>query len=164
MSKVHFDKEKGCQVKLFTPGPVQVPERVLKDLAKPNDTHRSNPYSEMHQLAVEGLKKVMFTKNECLLFTSSATGIMEACVRNLVKDDEKVLFLSIGAFGDRWYEIGVTNGKNSIKKGVEWGGAITPEFVQEIMNNETYAVVCIQAAETSTGVYNPIDKVAPIIK
>jgi len=164
MTDIHFDKEKGSKLKLFTPGPVHVPERVLKEMAKPNDTHRSKPYSEMHQLAAEGLQKLLYTKNECLIFTSSATGIMEACVRNLVKEDEKGLFFSIGAFGDRWYEIGVTNGKKSVKEGVEWGNPITPEFTQEALNKDKYAVVFIQANETSTGVYNPIDEVAPIIK
>ncbi len=164
MAEIHFNKEKGSQLKLFTPGPVHVPERVLKELAKPNDTHRSQPYSEMHQIATEGLQKLLYTKNECLIFTSSATGIMEACVRNLVKDDEKALFLSIGAFGDRWYDIGVSNGKNSVKEGVEWGKAITPEFAQQALNKDKYSVVFIQANETSTGVYNPLYDVIPIIK
>ncbi len=164
MTDIHFNKEKGSQLKLFTPGPVHVPERVLKELAKPNDTHRSQAYSEMHQIATEGLQKLLFTKNECLIFTSSATGIMEACVRNLVKDDEKALFFSIGAFGDRWYNIGVTNGKNSVKEGVEWGKAITPEFAQEALDKDNYSVVFIQSNETSTGVYNPIDEVVPIVK
>jgi aspartate aminotransferase-like enzyme len=115
-------------------------------------------------MATEGLQKLLYTNNECLIFTSSATGIMEACVRNLVKNDEKALFFSIGAFGDRWYEIGVSNGKNSIKESVEWGKPITAEFAQEILDKEKYVVVFIQANETSTGVYNPIDKLAPIIK
>jgi len=164
MPEIHFNKEKGSELKLFTPGPVFVPERVLNEIAKPNDTHRSQPYSEMHQMATEGLQKLLYTKNECLIFTSSATGVMEACVRNLVKSDEKVVFLSIGAFGDRWYDIGVSNGKNAVKEGVEWGNAITPEFAQEIMEKDKYSVVCIQANETSTGVYNPIDQVVPILK
>ncbi len=164
MTDVHFNKEKGSQLKLFTPGPVYVPERVLKEIAKPNDTHRSKAYSEMHQMAAEGLQKLLYTKNECLIFTSSATGIMEACVRNLVEEDEKGLFFSIGAFGDRWYEIGVSNGKTSIKEGVEWGKAITSEFSQEALSKDKYSVVFIQANETSTGVYNPIEELAPIIK
>ena len=164
MSEIHFNKEKGSQLKLFTPGPVYVPERILKEMSKPNDTHRSKPYSEMHQLVEEGLKKVLYTSNKCLIFTSSATGIMEACVRNLVKNDEKALFFSIGAFGDRWYQIGVSNGKNSVKEGVEWGKAITPEFAQEALNKDKYSVVFIQSNETSTGVYNPIDEVIPVIK
>ncbi len=164
MTDIHFNKEKGSQLTLFTPGPVHIPERVLKELAKPNDTHRSKPYSEMHQIAIEGLQRLLYTKSECLLATSSATGVMEACVRNLINDGENALFLSIGAFGDRWYDIGISNGKNAIKEGVEWGHAITSEFIKEIMDRETYSVVFIQANETSTGVYNPIDKVVPAIK
>ncbi|MFX1568851.1 MAG: pyridoxal-phosphate-dependent aminotransferase family protein [Promethearchaeota archaeon] len=164
MTDIHFNKEKGSQLKLFTPGPVYVPERVLKEMAKPNDTHRSKPYSEMHQIVAEGLQKVLYTKNECLIFTSSATGIMEACVRNLVNDDEKALFFSIGAFGDRWYEIGVSNGKTSIKEGVEWGKAITAEVANNALTKDNYSVVFIQANETSTGVYNPIEEVAPLVK
>ncbi|MFX0082299.1 MAG: pyridoxal-phosphate-dependent aminotransferase family protein [Candidatus Hodarchaeota archaeon] len=164
MTDVHFNKKKGSQLTLFTPGPVYVPERVLKELAKPNDTHRSKPYSEMHQTVTEGLKKLLYTEKECLISTSSATGVMEACVRNLINDDEKALFLSIGAFGDRWHDIGISNGKNAIKEGVEWGHAITGEFAKEVMDRDNYSVVFIQANETSTGVYNPIDKVVPILK
>lgn len=164
MSNVHYKIDEGSKIKLFTPGPVEVPERVLKALALPNDTHRCKPYEEMHQLAVEGLKKVLFTQNECLLFTSSATGIMEACVRNLLKDEDKGLFLSIGAFGDRWHQIGQENGKNSIKKSVELGKAITPEFLESLLSEDKYNVVFLQSNETATGVYNPIEKLAPIIK
>lgn len=161
---MHFDKKKGSKLKLFTPGPVYVPERVLKNLALPNDTHRSKAYEEMHQLAVEDLQKLFFTKNECLIYTSSATGIMEACVRNLIKDEEKALFLSIGAFGDRWYQVSEMNGKNAVKETVEWGKAIIPEFAQEALSKDKYSVVFLQSNETSTGVYNPMEDLIPVIK
>lgn len=164
MSNVHFNKSEGSKLRLFTPGPVQVPDRILNAMALANDTHRSGPYSEMHKIAVEGLQKVLYTQNECLIFTTSATGIMEACVRNLISDNEKALFLSIGAFGDRWYQIGVSNGKNSTKAEIEWGKAVTTEILKEELSKDNYAVVCLQSNETSTGVYNPIDKIIPIIK
>ncbi|HEY0089108.1 MAG TPA: alanine--glyoxylate aminotransferase family protein [Candidatus Lokiarchaeia archaeon] len=163
MSSPQFNKE-GCKLKLFTPGPVHVPERILKEMAKPNDTHRSKEYEAMHQLAKDGIQKLLFTKNECLLFPSSATGVMEGCVRNLINDNEKALFLSIGAFGDRWYEIGVQNGKNSVKGAVEMGKAATPEIVKNFLSKDKYSVVCLQSCETSTGVYNPVEKIIPMIK
>ena len=164
MPNIHFDKENGSELKLFTPGPVQVPERVLKAMAMPNDTHRSQAYSEMHQIAIEGLQELLYTKYPCFLITSSATGIMEACVRNLVKKDELALFLSIGAFGDRWYEVGIDNGKNGIKESLEWGKAFKPELIKEILSKNKYDVVFLQSNETSTGVYNPIYELIPIIK
>ena len=164
MSGSHFNLKEGCKLKLFTPGPVWVPERVLREMSKPNDTHRSTEYEEMHQLAKDGLQKLLYTKNECMLFPSSATGVMEACVRNLIKEDEKALFLAIGAFGDRWCEIGVANGKNSTKPKIEWGKAVTPKVVEEALSKDKYSVVCLQSCETSTGVYNPLEKIVPIIK
>ena len=106
----------------------------------------------MHKIVTDGLQKLLFTENECLIFTSSATGIMEASVRNLVAADEKALFLSIGAFGDRWHGIGVSNGKIAVKEGVDWGKPITPEFIQDVLQKDKYAVVFLQANETSTGV------------
>jgi aspartate aminotransferase-like enzyme len=164
MPDVHFNLKRGSDLKLFTPGPVYVPDRVLNALAMPNDTHRSTFYREMHQIAKEGLQKVLYTKNECAIFASSATGIMEACVRNLLKDDEQGLFLSIGDFGERWYKIGVENGKNCVKETVEWGEAIKPDFLKEILSKDAYSVVFLQSNETSTGVYNPIYELVPIIK
>jgi len=164
MSHIHFNKEKGSNLNLFTPGPVHVPDRILKEMAKPNDTHRSKPYAEMHQKAVEGLQKLLYTKNDCLIFTSSASGILEACVRNLIKKDEKGLVLSIGAFGDRWHQIGLANGKNIVKENVEWGKALTPNFIQNVLSKDTYCAVFLQSNETSTGVYNPLEEIIPIIK
>ncbi|MFW9823580.1 MAG: pyridoxal-phosphate-dependent aminotransferase family protein [Candidatus Thorarchaeota archaeon] len=164
MSSIHFNKEKGSPLKLFTPGPVQVSTRILEEMAKPNDTHRSKPYEEMHQLAIEGLQKILFTKSHCLLFTSSGSGIMEACVRNLIKHDEKGLFLSIGAFGDRWYQTGLANGKIAMKADVEWGKALTPDYIQELLSKDKYSVAFLQSNETSTGVYNPLEEIIPIIK
>jgi aspartate aminotransferase-like enzyme len=163
MSSPQFNKE-GCKLKLFTPGPVHVPERILKEMAKPNDTHRSKEYEAMHQLGKDGIQKLLYTKNDCLLFPSSATGVMEGCVRNLINDDEKALFLAIGAFGDRWYEIGVQNGKKAVKGDVEWGKTATPEIVKNFLSKDKYSVVCLQSCETSTGVYNPVEKIIPIIK
>ncbi|MHA2281971.1 MAG: pyridoxal-phosphate-dependent aminotransferase family protein [Promethearchaeota archaeon] len=164
MSPIHFNKENGSDLNLFTPGPVHVPDRILKEMAKPNDTHRSKPYEEMHQLAIEGLQKLLYTKNKCLIFTSSASGILEACVRNLIKEEEKGLVLSIGAFGDRWYQIGIANGKRMVKESVEWGKALTPDFIQNVLSKDNYSTVFLQSNETSTGVYNPIEKIIPIIK
>jgi aspartate aminotransferase-like enzyme len=164
MTDLHLNKEKGSQLKLFTPGPVFVPERIRAELSKPNDTHRSQPYEEMHKKATQKLQELLFTDNECFIFTSSATGIMEACMRNLLKKNEKGLIFSAGAFGDRWYDIGLANGKDVHKESIEWGKAVKPEIVKEALSKENYSVVFLQSNETSTGVYNPLDELIPLIK
>jgi aspartate aminotransferase-like enzyme len=164
MSVNHFDKDQGTKLKLFTPGPVEVPKRILEELAKPNDTHRSKAYEELHHETTTALQRLLFTRNGCLIFASSASGLMEGCVRNLVNNNEKILTLSIGAFGDRWHEIALNNGKDSTLVAKEWGTALSPEFVEQALSKEKYHVVLLQSNETSTGVYNPLEEILPTIK
>lgn len=163
MVNKHFNPE-GKDYTLFTPGPVEVPDFLLKEMGKANDTHRGPAYQEMHQSIRKNAQTMLSTKNDVLVFASSGTGFMEACVRNLLKDEELGLFLSCGAFGNRWYQAAVANGKKGDKIEVEWGTGFTPEFVKEKLAEKDYAVVFIQLNETSTGVKNPLDKIGPIVE
>lgn len=154
----------GIDYILFTPGPSQVPDWILKEMAKGNDTHRSTAYRQMHKSLRESFRKLLHTQNEILFFASSGTGIMEACVRNLIAEDETALFFSCGAFGDRWKKIADECGKKAELVAVPKGKGITPELVKDSLSKKKYPIVCITGNETSTGVANPIDKIAPIIK
>ncbi len=163
MVNKHFNDE-GKDYKLFTPGPVEVPEFLLKEMGKANDTHRSPAYHEMHQSIRKNAQEMLSTKNEILVFASSGTGFMEACVKNLLKDDETGLFLSCGAFGNRWFDTASANGKLGDKVEIEWGNGFTPELVEEKLVEKQYPVVFIQLNETSTGIKNPLDTIGPIVE
>lgn len=160
---LHIDKD-GCPLKLFTPGPVWVPERVLREMAKPNDTHRSKFIEDLTSSIKDGLKQVLYTSNDILLFTSSGTGVMEACMRNLVGDGEKAVVFSCGPFGDRWHKIGTSNGKDVDLVKIPNGQGFTPEMVEEALAKEDYKMVAFTHNETSCGVTNPIYDIAPIVK
>lgn len=149
---------------MFTPGPVKVTERVLSELSKPNDTHRSNPYYELHAQTCSRLQQLLYTKNDVLLFASSGTGVMEACVQNLLAPGEKGLFLTCGAFGDRWVEIARSHGKAFEQLEFPWGTAVRPDAVKEALEGGDYPVAFVQFNETSTGVRNPLEKIAPVVK
>jgi aspartate aminotransferase-like enzyme len=154
----------GIDYMLFTPGPVHVPDWVLAEMGKGNDTHRSTAYRQMHKSIRENLQKLLHTKNDILLWANSATGIMEACVRNLLDDNDTGLFFSCGDFGDRWAKMADACGKKSVKVAVEPGKGISPELVKAELAKGKFAVVFITMNETSTGVMNPLDKLAPIVK
>ncbi len=154
----------GKDFKLFTPGPVESPDWILKELGKANDTHRSLAYREMHRSIRTNLQKLLSTKNEVLIFANSGTGILEACVRNLLKDDETGLFFTCGAFGDRWASIAKLNGKKSDVVSVDWGKGISPKLVKTALNKKKYPVVFITFNETSTGVLNPLEVIGPMVK
>jgi aspartate aminotransferase-like enzyme len=159
-----FDPE-GQKIQLFTPGPVYVPDWILKEFSKPNDTHRCNPYRELHGMVKKKMQKLLHTKDsDILLWTNSGTGIMEACIRNLIGPDDKAIFFPCGAFGERWANMAEECGKNAVVKQIEWGKGVSPEIVKEELSKDKYAVVFITLNETSTGIMNPIWDIGPIVK
>lgn len=149
--------------KLFIPGPIEVRPELLQEIARPQVGHRTQAYRDVHQAAVEMTKKILYTEQEVLLFTCSATGVMEGSVKNLVQ--KKVLHGVNGAFSDRWYKISSKyNGIPADKIDVEWGKAIKPEMVEAKLKTGEYDCFCLVFNETSTGVRAPIEEIAELMK
>lgn len=148
-------------VKLFIPGPVEVDEEILNAMTHPMIGHRSKTYSDLQREATEKMRKVMYTDNMVLFATSSGTGLMEASIRNCTA--KKAIVFSVGAFGNRWYNIAKRNGVPADKHEVEWGTAITPELVEKYLSTGKYDTIAITHNETSTGIMNPVEDLAEVI-
>ena len=148
--------------KLFLTGPVEVREDVLEQMSKPVIGHRTPEYQKLFNNVVTKLQKLLSTKNRCFVSNSSALGVMEACVRNCVNANS--LNLVNGAFGERWANIVEMNGKHCDRLEVEWGKAITAEMVEEKLSTGKYDSFMMVHNETSTGVINPLEEIAEIVK
>ena len=59
--------------RLMTPGPANVPEEVLLELARPVIHHRSTEAKQVIVEVIEGLKEVFQTRNDVLILTASGT-------------------------------------------------------------------------------------------
>ena len=148
--------------KLFIPGPVEVRQDVLEKMATPMIGHRGKAASELQRSISEKLKTVFYTKEEILLSTSSGTGLMEGAVRSCTI--KGVAVFSSGAFGDRWYEIAKCNNIAADIFKVDWGTHITGKMVDEALATGKYDVVTVTHNETSTGLMNPIEEIAEVMK
>jgi len=150
---------------LFSPGPTMLPPEVLLKMAEPIMHHREPEFEKIFAEIRQGLKYLFQTKNEVLIFTSSGTGAMEGAVSNLLSKGDKALVVRGGKFGERWGEICKAYGIEFIPVDVEWGRAVDPEKIQEILkSNPSVRAVYTQASETSTGVKHPIKEIAEIVK
>ncbi len=149
-------------MKLFIPGPTEVIEEVRAQLSKPMIGHRSREFSQLYDEVKEKLKRLLYTKNHVFISTSSALGVMEACVRNLVK--RKSLNLVCGAFSDRWYKMVLECGKEADVVQVDWGRAIKPAMVEEKLSQGNYDTVFLTHNETSTGLTNNLYEIAKVVK
>ena len=136
--------------RLWIPGPVEVDEEILQTLATPLIGHRGAEFKSLYESCQPGLKKIFGTERPVFVATASATGIMEACMRNLVR--KKSLHLVCGAFSDRWFEIAKECGREPIKIEVEWGKALkAPMLAEALEKNPDVECVFLTHSETSTG-------------
>ena len=148
--------------KLFIPGPVDVAPETYSAMAGPAIGHRGADFEELYASIQPGIRQVVGTSRPVFFSTSSAWGVMEGCIRNLVKS--KVLNLCCGAFSDKWFGVAESCGKNAEKIQVEWGQPIDPEVVREKLSEGGFDTVTLVHNETSTGVLNPLKEIADVVK
>ena len=148
--------------KLFIPGPVDVAPETYAAMAGPGIGHRGKDFEELYASIQPGIRQVVGTSRPVFFSTSSAWGVMEGCIRNLVK--KKVLNLCCGAFSDKWYGVAQSCGKEAEKIQVEWGQPIDPEAVREKLAEGGFDTVTLVHNETSTGVLNSLKEITEVVK
>jgi len=150
---------------LMIPGPTPVPPEVLQALATPMINHRGPEYAELQREVVENCKYVFQTSGDVLVFPSAGTGGLEAAIVNVLSPGDKVLSVSIGAFGDRWAKIARTFGAEVIDCAFEWGEAADPQVVDAALRaNPDVKAVLVTHNETSTGVTNDLRAIAEVVR
>ena len=150
---------------IMTPGPTPISEDVLIEHGKPLMHHRSPEFGKIFGETTEKLKKLLKTKDDVFVLTSSGTGAMEAAITNSFRKSDKVLVVSIGNFGERFKKISSVYGIEVISLDYEWGEAADPEDIKRILDKEKdIKGVMIQFSETSTGAINDIKAIGKIVK
>lgn len=150
-------------MKLFTVGPVACSPEVLEEMKRQMFSHRSEEYMELHQETVRRLQEFLETKKKVFLFPSSGSGVMEGTVRNCV--ERKMLCCINGAFGERYVEVGESNGKIVERLEPELGQPTTPELLDERLSSAPdVEAVAVTYNETSVGLLNPLPELAKVVK
>lgn len=143
--------------KLFIPGPVEVSEKTMAAFSRPMIGHRGEDFKNLYREVHPKLQKLFATKQPVFLSSSSAWGVMEASIRNLV--DRGVLCCMCGAFSDKWNDVAKRCGKNSESLQVEWGKHIDPNAIDQKLATGKFDTVVLIHSETSTGVMNPLPEI-----
>jgi aspartate aminotransferase-like enzyme len=149
-------------MKLFIPGPVQVSDKTFAAFCKPMIGHRSGDFKKLYGGMQPRLQQLFATKQPVFLSTSSAWGVMEGSIRNLVGDG-KVLNCMCGAFSDKWFDVSKKCGKQAEALQVEWGQPIRGEQIREKLKAGGFQAVTVIHNETSTGVMSPIKEIAEAV-
>lgn len=150
---------------LLAPGPTPVSPEVLLAMAKPVIHHRAPEFAELFGEVREGLKWLFQTKNDVLILASSGTGGMEGAVANFLSPGDRALVVNGGKFGERWGKICKTFGAHVTEIKVEWGHAVDPQAVADVLKKDpAIKAVYVQASETSTGVAHDTKALAEVVR
>ena len=143
--------------KLFIPGPVEVSPKTLAAFSLPMIGHRGEDFKNLYRAIHSQLQTLFGTKQPVFLSTSSAWGVMEASIRNLV--DRGVLCCMCGAFSDKWLDVARRCGKNAESVQVDWGKHIDHKDIDLALTSGKFDTVTLIHNETSTGVMNPLPEI-----
>ncbi len=144
---MHIKKQR-----LSTPGPTPLYPPALHAMMGSDIHHRTEDFRRVYRGCLAGLKEVMGTTNDVLLFSSSGTGAMDATVSNLFSKGDKVIVCVAGKFGERWTEIVKAYGLDATVVSVPYGSAVSPGQLEEALaKTPDVKGVFVQASESSTG-------------
>jgi aspartate aminotransferase-like enzyme len=149
-------------IKLFIPGPVEVSAKTFAAMTTPMIGHRSSDFKELYREMHPKLQRLFETNQQVYLSTSSAWGIMEGAIRNLV--GKNVLNCMCGAFSDKWFDVAKRCGKPATPLQVEWGQPIDPLTVDRELATGRFDAVTLIHNETSTGLVNPLPEISEVLR
>lgn len=148
--------------RFFLPGPTEVHPDVLAAQTRPMISHRGAEIKELMQELQGGLEKVFLTQRPVFISTSSATGLMEAAVRNAGRT--RILSLVNGAFSKRFADIARACAFDVDEIEIPWGEAHDPADVTAKLSSGAYDAVTMAHSETSTGVLNDVAALSAAIR
>ncbi|MDB6026540.1 MAG: Serine-pyruvate aminotransferase/archaeal aspartate aminotransferase [Verrucomicrobiales bacterium] len=149
-------------VKLHIPGPVEVSPKTFKAFCSPMIGHRGQGFKDLYAKMQPQLQQLLFTKQLVYLSTSSAWGVMEGAIRNVVH--KKVLNCMCGAFSDKWLDVSKKCGKDAEGLQVNWGSPITAALIDAKLATGQFDALTLIHNETSTGVMSPLTEIAALKK
>ena len=147
-------------VKLHIPGPVEVSEKTFKALCSPMIGHRGQGFKDLYARIQPQLQTLLATKRLVYLSTSSAWGVMEGAMRNLVA--RRVLNCMCGAFSDKWLDVARRCGKEAEPLQVDWGSPVRAEALDRKLATGRFDALTLIHNETSTGTMSPLAELAAL--
>ncbi len=151
---------------LQIPGPTNIPDRVLRAMARPTIDHRGPEFQALAKEVLTSLKAVFQTRDPVVVYPASGTGAWEAALVNTLSPGDRVLMAETGHFATLWQEIAVKMGLEPVFIPGDWRHGVDPAEVEARLVDDaahTVKAVCIVHNETSTGVTSRIPLVRQAI-
>jgi len=144
---------------LQIPGPTNVPDRVLRAMARPTIDHRGPEFAAMTLELIAGLQRIFKTQEPIVIYPSSGSGASEAAYVNTLSPGDRIIVFETGHFALQWKSIADRLGLRVHYVPGTWRrGASDTELESRLgaANAHEIKAVVVVHNETSTGVASRI--------
>ncbi len=151
---------------LQIPGPTNVPDRVLRAIARPTIDHRGPEFGVLGREVLSELKPIFKTSSPVIIYPASGTGAWEAALVNTLSPGDTVLMCETGWFATLWQQMAIRLGLVPELIPTDWRRGADPAGIEAHLREDrdhTIKAVCVVHNETSTGVASRIGDVRKAI-
>ncbi|KAB1228018.1 Serine--glyoxylate aminotransferase [Morella rubra] len=176
---------------LFVPGPVNIPEPVIRAMNRNNEDYRSPAIPALTKTLLEDVKKIFKTTtgtpfmipttgeafinmviafivclSVCTIFRLTGTGAWESALTNTLSPGDRIVSFLIGQFSLLWIDQQQRLNFNVDVVESEWGQGANLDILASKLAADTartIKAICIVHNETATGVTNNLAKVRRIL-
>ncbi len=144
------------------PGPTNIPDSILKAVAHHSVDFHDADFIALYDECVAGVKRVLQTEQEVLMYTASGHGAWEASLVNLFSPGDRLLIPETGNFSESWARMAEGHGLAVTVLPNEWSRGVDIAALRAALaadTGHTIKGVGIVHNETSTGMVCPIAEV-----
>jgi alanine-glyoxylate transaminase / serine-glyoxylate transaminase / serine-pyruvate transaminase len=151
---------------LQIPGPTNVPDRVLRAMARPTIDHRGPEFGVLGREVLSELKPIFKTASPVIIYPASGTGAWEAALVNTLSPGDQVLLCETGWFATLWQQMAAKLGLVTDVIPTDWRRGADPKTIEARLGEDRghkIKAVCVVHNETSTGVASRIGEIRKAI-
>jgi aspartate aminotransferase-like enzyme len=147
------------------PGPTPLPPQVKLALSREMIPHRGPVFRALYTETLELARDVHRTNGDVLTWAATGSAGWELAVVNLLSPGDPVLAVVNGHFGERFARVGNRFGLDMRRLDAEWGDVVLPAQLRAALNQhpDVKAVLLVHN-ETSTGITNPLQELAAVVR
>lgn len=153
---------------LLNPGPVTTSDSVKRAVLVPDICHREREFTDLvKSIRLDLLRVVQAdpTQYTTIPFCASGTGAIEACLSSVITNDETLLVINNGSYGQRILEIVQSYKLKTCEFKCSFTEEISLAEIEKILAaNPTIKSLAVVHHETSSGILNPVTLIGDFCK
>ena len=135
----------------MTPGPSNVPDRVLAAMHRPTVDLVDPDFMALTESCYDDLARVFGTGGRIFIYASNGHGAWESALVNLIGEGDLLLAPATGMFSSAWGELAADLGAEVEETPGDWRSAFDPAEVEERLRSDTgHRIKAVLAVQTDT--------------